>query len=431
MATLAYVGATQAAARDLVSLAYVNSLLAQNLSQSTVDTMINTAYSGVYVTKAYVDTQDALNATKTFIDAGDATRLKLSAVGTNNSAAPLLANGRIAPARISAASTQRWPKAFYTPAGYNTAIVTAGGTETQLYPAVSVPDPGYVYKLFVSGLQDVYSNVDGEYAVIRVRVGSMTGPVIAGAYGLGESYPGGTITQFTTVGSATYTIPSWTGALDVICIGGGGGGEAGSSFFGIPRTGGGGAPGAWASDTLVKGGNLPGTTNTISVVVGAGGGNVSPGQATTATATGYGTLSAGGGAASVSNDGSNGQGVIDLLFDGITYHGGAHQTTINNPSGGVNSIGNVPGGGGPGGAGSVLGGDPGGAGATGQVWIFAYPIPNLPSASATIIPNPMNAQAAITGATSLYVTIQRAGGTTSTQSASTVNPKLFIVPFPA
>jgi hypothetical protein len=415
----------------LVNLAYVNSLLAQNLSQASVDTMINAAYNGVYVTKAYVDTQDVLNATKAFIDAGDATRLLLSSVGNHGSAAPLLSNGRIAPARISAASTQRWPKAFYTPAGYNTGIVTAGGTETQLYPAVSVPDPGFVYKLFVSGLQDVYSNVDGEYAVIRVRVGSMTGPVIAGAYGLGESYPGGVLTQYTS-GTNTYTVPSWAGAVDAICLGAGGGGQDGSSFFGIPRTGGGGQAGTFSSATLTRGTTLPGGTGTLTAVVGVGGTNNTDGTASVVTGTGVTPISGAGGPNSTSPDGSNGAGVGSLLvLNGQTYTGGVHQTVINNPSAGVTSAGNPPGGGGPGGTGGIVAGDIGGTGAPGSIWFFAYPLPNFPSASATIIPNPMNAQAAITGATSLYVTIQRAGGTTSTQSASTVNPKLFIVLFPA
>lgn len=416
MATLSYVGSAQQNPNDLVNDGYVNSLLSLDLPQATVDSLINSGLSG-YVTKAYVDSQDALNATKAFIDAGDATRLHLSQVGVPNGVAGLNNLGRIDTGRVSVASTQRFPKPFYSPSAYNTAAVAASTAETQVYPAMSVADPGFTYKLLIFGAVDAATSVDGAYPIVRVRVGSMTGPIVAGGYGLGEKYTGGVLTPYTTHGSYSYTVPSWAQTVDCIALGAGGGGSLGSAgFFGLgagPGNQGGG--GAFSTVTLTRGTTLPtgGSLNTTVGTAGAAGAN---GGASSVSATGMTTLTAAGGS---SGGGTSSPGT--KVFNGNSYVGGATQAI-------TAGSGNPPGGGG--GPGATGGGSPGGPGADGAVWFLAAPSPNTPSGPVLLVPTPYNAQAAITGATSLYVTVQRSD-TASTQTVSTLRPSLYVVPIPA
>lgn len=415
MAGIPYVGIPQASGADLVTQAYVNSLLAANLTQATVDNLINTGLAP-YVTKAYVDAQDNLNATKAFIDAGDATRLKLTQRNAANGAAGLDVNGRVDISRVAVASTQRWPKPFYSPSSYNASAINAT-TETQVFPAMTVADPGFTYKLLVLGTVDTSTSVDGEYSVVRVRQGSLSGQVVAGGYGLGEKYTGGVITQYNVAGTYTYTVPTWAGAIDVVALGGGGGGQDGFvfsfvSFFGNP-----GQHGVWATSTLTKGTTLPNGTSTLNITVGAGGAREGAGHASSVAGTGVTTVNAaGGGAGGSGTDGNAGT----TVYNGQSYVGGAAAAR------GV--VGNPPGGGG--GGGTPAGSGPGRPGADGAVWLFAYPTPNTPSGPANLIPTALNAQTPITGATTLYVTAQRSG-TASTQTVSTFNPGLFVVPIPA
>lgn len=414
MAGIPYVGAPQAAGTDLVNQGYVQGLLAANLTQATVDNLIASGFAP-YVTKAYVDAQDALNATKSFIDAGDATRLKLAQRNQPNGAAGLDATGRVDISRVAVASTQRYPKPFYSPAAYNASAVAAT-TETQLYTC-AVADPGFTYKLLVTGVVDASTSVDGEYPVVRVRQGSLTGQVVAGGYGLGEKYVGGVITNYNVAGTYTYSIPTWAGAVDVIALGGGGGGQDGFIFSFVSFNGNSGNHGVWATSTLTRGTTLPGGTSTLNVTVGAGGARAGAGSASSVTGAGVTTVTAAGGAAGGS--GSNGN-AGTTVYDGQSYVGGA-AVSVGQPA-------NAPGGGG--GGGTPPGSGHGIPGAPGAVWIFAYPTPNTPSGPANLIPTALNGQTPITGATTLYITAQRSGST-STQSASTFSPGLFVVPIPA
>lgn len=418
MAAIPYVGATQASVNDLVNRNYVTNLLGLNLGQVLVDTLINAGLTG-FVTKTYVDTQDALNATKSFIDTGDATRMKLSQIGVNSGAAGLLVSGRIESSRIGSASTQRWPKPFYTPTAYNTATITATSSEVTVYTC-PVADPGYAYKLFVSGVLDGSTSVDGEYPIVRVRQGSTTGQVVAGGFGLGEKYSGGVMTQFTTAGS--YTIPSWATNLDIVLLGGGGGGNGTTvfSFFNGPD----GSAGAWTTMNLIRGSTIPSGTATISFAPGGGGtggassigATGSSGGATTFTAAGYsGANSAAGGAG-----GSGTASVAAKTYNGQTYTGGAGGT--------AGGAGGFPGAGG--GGGGAFSAAVGGNGAGGSAWVVAYGAATTPSGPVAIAPTAINAQTVITGATTLYVTVVRSGSA-STQSISTLLPKLFAIPIPA
>jgi hypothetical protein len=55
----------------------------------------------------------------------------------------------------------------------------------------------------------------------------------------------------------------------------------------------------------------------------------------------------------------------------------------------------------------------------------------LNDAPIPIVPVNYGAQTALTGATTLYITLARAGGSTATVSATTIEPALYIVPVPA
>jgi hypothetical protein len=147
-----------------------------SLSPTQITTLISTGLSP-YATKTYVNTRDALNASQAQVDAGDASRLKITAIDANNGVAGLDSGGRVPVARVPGASTQRWPKSFYTPSVYGTAT-SASGTETTVYTQ-SIADPGFPYRLLISGHLDCRTATDGDAPQVRVRVGSATGTVVA------------------------------------------------------------------------------------------------------------------------------------------------------------------------------------------------------------------------------------------------------------
>lgn len=195
------------AAADLVNQGYLTALLSTNMSQASVDSQLASGFS-TYVTKSYVDTQDALNATKTFIDAGDNARLHTADIGANNGIAGLDATGKIASSRIGVVSTQRWFKGFTTPAAYF-ATPVATVSETTLYTA-SVADPGFTYKLICFGMVDTLGVTDGTPAQVLVRAGSTSGTVLASGYGCSEAYSyGGAGDTFTRADSSTLG-SAWT-----------------------------------------------------------------------------------------------------------------------------------------------------------------------------------------------------------------------------
>jgi hypothetical protein len=202
---------------------------------------------------------------------------------------------------------------------------------------------------------------------------------LCGSAGISGQAPA---TKLYRSGSHTYQVPVWMIAgdrFDVVLVGAGGGGNV----YDIPEGGVsaalGGDAGTWLSATLVYGVDVPLTTTTFSVVVGAGGqGGIVfvddagyPGTNSTVTITGYGTLTAAGGAGGAgdaADDPSYGQAAGDVTVNGADYIGGAEQETWY-------TGGNAPGGGGS--IGFNLG-DPSfqpgnaGSGANGAVWITAY-----------------------------------------------------------
>jgi hypothetical protein len=415
VSALPYVGTGPSDDKDIVIRGYVQSLMDLNIAQSTVDAMISTGLTG-FVTKAYVDTQDGLNATKTYIDAGDATRLKLSQVNVASGAAGLDISGRINSARLAVTSTQRWPKPFISPAAYNLSTVTTSTTETEVYP-VAIADPGFTYKLLVMGVANVFTDTDGQWPVVRVRQGSLSGQIIAQGNGLGEVYHPGIIQTYTAAGSYVYTVPNgagWTN-MDIVCLGGGGCGNA----FG----GGGGNPGVFATASLLYGTTLPGGTTTLNAVVGAGGvyGVTNNGSASVVSGAGITTISGAGGTYGQITGGVGGS-PGQIVLSGAVYAGGLQQTVV-----GTSQPGNPPGGGGA----NNSGGTGGGLGAPGEIWLVSYNKTISAGGSASVLPTPMNFQTSLTGATTLYVTLSRRSTAASSVSATTVRPSLYVVPIPA
>ncbi|ORV87024.1 hypothetical protein AWC11_16510 [Mycobacterium interjectum] len=172
------------------------------------------------------------------------------------------------------------------------------------------------------------------------------------------------ITHYSAAGSFTYDVPGWAVAgtrFDLAGVGGGGGGAAygGSYEFG-------GAAGAWFSASAVYNTDIPLTTTTFGVTVGAAGTGVPAGNGyggaggnSVITITGHSTLTGTGGAGGSPSTGSgsvNGASPGNQKLQNVLYTGGAADTTYN-------TNGNTPGGGGIG-----LTGD---AGAPGAAWITA------------------------------------------------------------
>jgi hypothetical protein len=130
------------------------------------------------------------------------------------------------------------------------------------------------------------------------------------------------VTEYAKAGTYVYTIPSWMAAgyyIDIVCLGAGGGGGMYTDSEPAPgyyQYGYGGRAGSYANITLVYGVDIPVTTNTISVTVGAGGaggsgavGTPAAGGASSVTITGYGggpISGAGGGAGGYTGNQYNG-----------------------------------------------------------------------------------------------------------------------------
>lgn len=174
-----------AANPDLISRDYAAGLKGTDLTVDQVDTLINSGLSS-YATKSYVDAQDALLATKAYIDTQDALRVSLAQKDVANGVAGLDAVSKVNPNRINLPSTQVFNRGPWSPSAYNATPVDLTA-ETTLFTC-PVTDPGYPYKLLVFGLMDVRSSVATEYPIIKVRDGSISGPVVANGFSLQDSY---------------------------------------------------------------------------------------------------------------------------------------------------------------------------------------------------------------------------------------------------
>lgn len=419
MATLPYLGAAQVNPHDVATDGYLTSLGGAGLTQAQITSQLTSGFSP-YVLKSYVDAQNALNATQSYVDAGDATRLHLNQLGVVNGIAPLDVTGKIPVANVNLLSTQRWPSPFYSPSAYNTSNVVAtggasAGAPVQLYP-ISVADPGYTYKLLIFGQVDLSCSIDGLYPKVWVAQGATTGPIVGIAPGIGESYTPGFTNLYAPGGNYSHTIAAWANTVDLAAVGAGASGRKVSGDYG--------KAGVWATATLTRGSTMP-TDGNLVITTGSGGAasaaNVTnPGTASVVTGTGMTTLTAAAGTAVTTSSALSSPG--NKVFDGVTYPGGAIQTV-------AGGAGKSPGGGGN--PSSSLGG---GAGADGAVWVFEMAVsPGIARGPAPVMSWPLNAQSALTGATTLYVMAQVASTITPspTITATTVRPGLWVCPIPA
>jgi hypothetical protein len=190
--------------------------------------------------------------------------------------------------------------------------------------------------------------------------------------------------EFTTPGTDTYEVPGFMVAgdfFDIVMVpDGGSGGKPAIPTSGEDVFGGGGQAGTWTAITLQYGVDIPTTTTSFTVNVGAGGASVggsvaTPGESGSGCSvviTGHGTISAAGGAGGSDTGLPSSSTHIDggspgvETFNGATYNGGGVQSSIA-------TAGVAPGGGGSGGI-SISPDDtaPSGAGAPGAVFITAY-----------------------------------------------------------
>lgn len=180
-----YVGANATNDQDIAYEAYVESIKSLDLTTGQIDTEINSGLTS-YALTTYVDTQDAKNATKSYVDAGDALRVPLALKDVPNGIAALDATGRVNFNRFDVANTQKFNRGPWTPSAYQAAGQSIT-TETTIF-TVPVTDPGYSYKLAVYGEIEARTSLSTEYPVVVVRVGSTSGPIIARGRGLAGSY---------------------------------------------------------------------------------------------------------------------------------------------------------------------------------------------------------------------------------------------------
>lgn len=197
MATLKYVGRTSTGTDEASTRGYIASLLGTNLTQSAVTAAI-TARLADYASVDDVKAKDNLLADTDFIDAADKTRLALTdlvdryaTVDKAGRPFKLIADGKVPPERVRVTTSQRYP---------NTVAIGGGGaattsSEVSLF-TVSVPDPGYPYRLLVTG--SVYAQVTTDNgSVPRIVVYRADNALVASGNGVAESY------QAPSLGSAT------------------------------------------------------------------------------------------------------------------------------------------------------------------------------------------------------------------------------------
>ena len=163
---------------------------ASNLTQAQINAAIIEGFDP-YATKAFVNAADLKNANADYVLngsatdlAGDIRRIDKDTRNANGGVPGLDANGKIDIARVPAsAQVQFWPKTVYTPATYPASLGTVTGTTETTLITHTIPNPGYDYKILVSGHFDTRTAADGQAPIIRTRIGSTAGPIIAQGIG--------------------------------------------------------------------------------------------------------------------------------------------------------------------------------------------------------------------------------------------------------
>ena len=199
MGALKFVGGTRGLPNELSTRGYVQNLLAGGLSQTVVNGQVVTRLSE-YATKTYVDSRDGTLADSAFIDAADKTRLAKTALNTPGQPFTLDANGQVPVSKIKAA-LQQYPTTTAVGASPASVRITTS-SEVNLF-SVSVPDPGYPYKLLVTGSVHAGVSTD-DFSYPQVSVYRLDGVTVARGYGIAESYQA---PQLDSVGSRMLVRP--------------------------------------------------------------------------------------------------------------------------------------------------------------------------------------------------------------------------------
>lgn len=188
MVQSSYLGPAASATNDLSRKVYLDNLKGTGfLTQAQVDSLISTGLAP-YATKAYVDGRDALKASVAAVDAVDDTKLKVSSINTSNGPVGLDSSGRVPVGRVPGTSTQRFPVGPYTPLSFlGSLAMSVGGGEVTLMTS-TVTDPGFTYRLLISGQIDCHTNVSGDPPVVRVRANSTSGQLLAAGIGATRQY---------------------------------------------------------------------------------------------------------------------------------------------------------------------------------------------------------------------------------------------------
>jgi len=408
------------ASQDLVSQSYVNFLLSQNLTGAAVSNQIATLLAPYSLATTTADLMSGL-ATPAWIQNQMANYVAANTINKANGPIPLdpitlqVPKGQIAVP--SGSQLQQFPSPFWSPASYNSGVVSATHTPVQLY-TVAIADPTYPYYLVCSGSQDCQVAADnGTFPVITVRQGSPTSTNIVGiGYGVAESYtgatPGGQQAQATfSTASTTISGTSWNSVGTLT--------PTGTSGWYVP-------PGTTANYlgaptlssmpatitavmnythalaglfTLPLGeiGTYWGTVNTHGRIVDQQGNQYASGESSyTGTTPGGGTVS--------------------FSWTGTVTAG--QQFALQGIESGVGN--------------GVLGQGPGNYGYWTGGSITITPPQVAMQSTATIISTPFDNQTPITGPTTLYVMINSSDTTNATAvSASAFDPGLWVMPVPA
>jgi hypothetical protein len=178
--SLRFVGRAAAGDNDVVTQKDLSILTAASVDVSQVQPLITTTLA-TYADETYIDTAAALLATSSYIDTADATRLAKSSLNTPGFPFTLDSSGKV-PSSL-AGSAQTSPR---------TAVASVGGigtttSETTIGNLIPIPDPGYNYRLMVTGTVHAQINRDtGEYPKVVVVRADNT--VIGIGYGIAEGY---------------------------------------------------------------------------------------------------------------------------------------------------------------------------------------------------------------------------------------------------
>lgn len=163
------------AAKQVAHLSYVDTVKAQALTQAQVDSRIATNLTG-YVTKAYVDQQDATLATADYVNQRDALKVPLTQRGQPNGVATLVSS--LVPAAQLPTVVQRNPRGPASPSGYNTGSVSTSGTEVTLY-TMNITDPGYSYRLMIWGYSEASASDGTTTGLVYARQNGTAGAILA------------------------------------------------------------------------------------------------------------------------------------------------------------------------------------------------------------------------------------------------------------